>query len=179
MKSIIVSLLIIAIFHNSLVSAADLPRQSEGYHYIVNKRSGLVMGVEDGPDRGRSNRDNLDVITQQRSNGAQYQQWDARYFRERGTKYYVFVARHSGKVLDVPELSKANGVQLIQYDYNGGANQQFTVHDSDGAWSRIRNRHSGKYLDVRGDSERAGAAVVQNSRKSRNYMSQEWGFIKI
>ncbi len=44
-----------------------------------------------------------------------------------GGGYFRFVARHSGKCLDVPGASTANGVQLQQWDCNGTGAQAFRL----------------------------------------------------
>jgi hypothetical protein len=44
-----------------------------------------------------------------------------------GNGLFRFVARHSGKCLDVPGASAANGVQLQQWDCNGTAAQAFRL----------------------------------------------------
>lgn len=44
-----------------------------------------------------------------------------------GGGFYKFVARHSGRCLDVPGASTANGVQLLQYDCNGTTTQSFRL----------------------------------------------------
>jgi beta-glucanase (GH16 family) len=44
-----------------------------------------------------------------------------------GNGFYKFVARHSGRCLDVPAASTANGVQLQQYDCNGTVAQAFQL----------------------------------------------------
>lgn len=44
-----------------------------------------------------------------------------------GGGYYHFVARHSGKCLDVPGSSTADSVQLIQYTCNGTGAQSFRL----------------------------------------------------
>jgi len=179
MRKLILSLLVLAIFGSYLAAAADIPRNSDGYHYIINRRSGMLLSVIDGPDKGKSNTDNLDVIVQKRAYGEKYQQWDLRYFTEKGQKFYVFIARHSGKVLDVPELSKDNRKQLIQYDYNGGQNQHFKLVCTEGEWYRIIARHSNKYLEVLDKSLKEGAPIVQNARKTMDYQHQEWAFVKV
>jgi len=108
-----------------------------------------------------------------------YQQWDLRYYRDNGEKYYVFVNRKSGKVLDVPELSTRDGVQLIQYEYNGGKNQDFRLKKTRGKYYRIQCRHSGKYVDVKRSSLGEGAPVIQKNKKNENFKSQEWYFDRV
>jgi glucosylceramidase len=44
-----------------------------------------------------------------------------------GNNTYKFVARHSGRCLDVPGSSTANGVQLQQWDCNGTGAQAFRL----------------------------------------------------
>lgn len=44
-----------------------------------------------------------------------------------GGGYYKFVARHSGKCMDVPNASTANSVQLQQYTCNGTNAQSFSL----------------------------------------------------
>ena len=44
-----------------------------------------------------------------------------------GNGFYKLVARHSGKCLDVPGASTANGVQLQQYTCNGTTAQAFKL----------------------------------------------------
>jgi hypothetical protein len=44
-----------------------------------------------------------------------------------GNGYYEFVARHSGKCLDVPGASTTNGVQLQQWTCNGNPQQAFRL----------------------------------------------------
>ena len=40
---------------------------------------------------------------------------------------YRIVSKYSGKVLDVLGVSQANGALIQQYDYLGGANQQWQL----------------------------------------------------
>ncbi|MEU6455122.1 RICIN domain-containing protein [Streptomyces sp. NPDC047065] len=56
--------------------------------------------------------------------GGANQQWQP---VDEGGGAYHFVNRHSGKCLDVPSASAADGVQLVQYACNGSAAQRFQV----------------------------------------------------
>ncbi|MFG2542980.1 RICIN domain-containing protein [Streptomyces sp. NPDC048594] len=56
--------------------------------------------------------------------GGANQQWQP---VDEGGGAYHFVNRHSGKCLDVPSASAADGVQLVQYTCNGSAAQRFQV----------------------------------------------------
>ena len=44
-----------------------------------------------------------------------------------GNGYFRFVARHSGRCLDVPGSSTANGARLQQWDCNGTGAQSFRL----------------------------------------------------
>jgi glucosylceramidase len=44
-----------------------------------------------------------------------------------GGGWFRFVARHSGKCLDVPGQSRTNGTQLQQWDCNGTVAQSFRL----------------------------------------------------
>ncbi|WP_197043367.1 RICIN domain-containing protein, partial [Saccharothrix sp. NRRL B-16314] len=74
---------------------------------------------------------------------------------------YVLVARHSGKALDVYNLSTADGGEIVQWTRNDGAWQQWQFVDSGGGYYRLKSRHSGKVLDVAESSTANGANVVQ------------------
>jgi hypothetical protein len=56
--------------------------------------------------------------------GGTNQQWMPVFL---GNGYYKFVARNSGRCLDVPGSSTANGVQLQQWDCNGTGAQSFSL----------------------------------------------------
>jgi hypothetical protein len=70
----------------------------------------------------------------------------------------------SGKVVDDPRFSKANGTQMIEYQPNGGTNQQWVfvrqIHlgkGGSGTTYEIRNVYSGKFLQA------SGTKVIQNN----------------
>ena len=75
--------------------------------------------------------------------------------------YYEIVNTNSGKVLDVSGVSAANGAWIQQWDYVGGANQQWQLVSIDGTYYRIVNKNSGKVLDVVGVSSANGALIQQ------------------
>jgi arabinan endo-1,5-alpha-L-arabinosidase len=77
--------------------------------------------------------------------------------------WYVLVARHSGKALDVFNRATADGAQLVQWARNDGAWQQWQFVDSGDGFYRLRSRHSGKVVDVAGRSTADGAGIVQTT----------------
>jgi len=157
MKTIILSLLVLAIYN-----------RSQGLNFIVNRRSGMLLSVENGSFENGAG------IVQLRNSGAESQKWDVSSFNEDGQRYYVFRAGHSGKALEVPNFSKRNDLQLIQNEHNGGHNQQFIVSATSGGFFRLVPRHSLMFVQVRGSSQSQGAAVIQGKKKRTQ--SMEWRF---
>ena len=75
---------------------------------------------------------------------------------------FVISSANSSLVLDVPESSKAPGVDVQQWTPNGGANQQWTLRRyGSSLLYEIVSVNSGLVLDVAGDSEEAGARIDQ------------------
>jgi hypothetical protein len=58
------------------------------------------------------------------------------------------VAAHSGKVLDVLNGSLENLTPIVQFDWHGGDNQRWIIHDLGGGEFRLVAANSGKVLDV-------------------------------
>jgi hypothetical protein len=74
---------------------------------------------------------------------------------------YRIINRNSGQPVDVNGGSTANGASIIQWGWNGGANQQWQFVGNDDGTYRILNRNSGKALDVDGGSTTDGAKTIQ------------------
>ncbi|WP_326554525.1 family 43 glycosylhydrolase [Micromonospora sp. NBC_01813] len=81
--------------------------------------------------------------------------------------WYVLLARHSGKALDVYDLATTDGAPIVQWARNDGAWQQWQFVDAGDGHYRLRSRHSGKVLDIRDSSTADGADVVQWTEQSR------------
>ncbi|HET6531419.1 MAG TPA: RICIN domain-containing protein [Actinoplanes sp.] len=75
--------------------------------------------------------------------------------------WYVLTSRHSGKALDVYNLSTADGASIVQYTRNDGAWQQWQFVDAGGGWYKLRSRHSGKVLELPNAVD--GTPLVQNT----------------
>lgn len=75
--------------------------------------------------------------------------------------YYRITSQISGKCLDIYGASLQNGANAIQWDSNGGANQQWQILDGGGGYYKLVARHSGQCLDVYGESRLNGAKVTQ------------------
>lgn len=74
---------------------------------------------------------------------------------------YSIISRHSGLALDVENSSKDNGANIIQWDYWGGAGQQFDVTSLGNGFYSIRAVHSGKSLDVYDFNSEPGGEIRQ------------------
>ncbi|MFB7424203.1 RICIN domain-containing protein [Streptomyces hydrogenans] len=77
------------------------------------------------------------------------------------TGTFRLVNRASGKVLDVANVSTANGAAVIQWPWSGGANQRWRLLPNPDGSFRLSNVHSGKVLDNPGSSTAAGEALDQ------------------
>nr|MDT0659291.1 family 43 glycosylhydrolase [Micromonospora sp. DSM 115978] len=86
--------------------------------------------------------------------------------------WYVLVARHSGKALDVYGRATTDGARIAQWSRNDGAWQQWQFVDSGGGYYRLRSRHSGRVIEISNSSTADGVQVVQTS--DRNAVSQQF-----
>jgi hypothetical protein len=107
-------------------------------------------------------------------NGDRYYRWTRQYIAaykdhapfpqgltDAGEGGRILRNRHSGKVLDVSEISQANGARVWQWHDTGGANQRWRVLDDRDGWFRLQAQHSRKVLAVAGQSGNDGAQVTQ------------------
>ncbi|GMA16178.1 RICIN domain-containing protein [Deinococcus metallilatus] len=74
---------------------------------------------------------------------------------------YAVLNMCSGKGLDVQNASTANGASVMQWDYQGGTNQQWTLQATDSGYFKLVARHSGKALEVYGWATANGSRVGQ------------------
>jgi beta-glucanase (GH16 family) len=98
------------------------PTDSGYYNVFVRQAPTLGWDVTGGPGAtGNGVKVQLWAIG---GSGGTNQQWMPVAL---GSGYYKFVARHSGRCLDVPGSSRATGVQLQQWDCNGTGAQAFKL----------------------------------------------------
>ncbi|MFB7950092.1 RICIN domain-containing protein [Kitasatospora phosalacinea] len=74
---------------------------------------------------------------------------------------YRLVNRGSGQVLDVANQATWDGAAVVQWPWNGGANQQWRLLPGYDGSFRLVNAHSGKVLDDPGSSPAPGQALDQ------------------
>ncbi|WP_420594357.1 RICIN domain-containing protein [Deinococcus sp.] len=92
----------------------------DGYYQVVTKQASLVWDVAGGPNAtGNGTAAQLWTYV-----GATNQQWRPVSL---GGGVYQFVARHSGKCLDVKDVSTSDGARLQQWECTGGPAQQFKL----------------------------------------------------
>lgn len=108
----------------------------------------------------------------QSSTGDSAQQWR---LVQVGSGYYNVVNVKTGKALDNPDGSQANGTQMQQWTIwgAGNANQQWRFESAGGGYYLVINRASGRALDLRDGSAAAGAAIQQWEPASTN-PNQRW-----
>jgi len=92
---------------------------------------------------------------------------------------YKIVNKNSGKVLDVQGVSQSNTALIQQWDYLGGANQQWQLVavDSMSTYYKIVSKNSGKVLDVQGVSTANGALVQQYDYLAG--ANQQWQLVAV
>jgi len=78
-----------------------------------------------------------------------------------GADHSTITAQHSGRAIDVPGASTADGVNLTQYSNWHVDNQRWLLESTGDDYFTLRARHSGKCMDVAGASQAAGARVIQ------------------
>jgi hypothetical protein len=107
----------------------------DGSYTVVNRRSGLAVTAS-----------HRTTVALRRPDGRDDQSWRLVSLPVVGGTYTV-VNRNSGLVLDVYGESTADGGQIVQWPYHGGANQQWRlVGTSDGTYALV-NVGSGKLLE--------------------------------
>jgi Ricin-type beta-trefoil lectin domain-like/Secretion system C-terminal sorting domain len=85
---------------------------------------------------------------------------------------YKIEAKHSGKSLDVLNVSTANGANVQQYGYGGGNNQKWRAESIAGGFWKFISINSGKCLEVSAYSNADGGNIQQWDYIGHNY--QQW-----
>ena len=96
-----------------------------------------------------------------------------------GNSFNEIVNAASGKVLDIPGFSAANGTHLQQFQWNGGTNQQWEVLHLSGnpIVYNVKNLTSGLVLDDPGGSTASGTTIQQFQFNGGS--NQQWDFIPL
>ena len=81
-------------------------------------------------------------------------------FEEVESGWFVIIARHSGKVLDVQGFSQDEGGKIIQYHRWDALNQQWSISGIEPTKFVLRSRNSGKVLQM---------PLLQNNGQVKQY----------
>ncbi|MEE4540632.1 RICIN domain-containing protein [Streptomyces sp. V4-01] len=74
---------------------------------------------------------------------------------------HVLTSASDGQAVDVDNASTADGVPVVQWPANGGANQRWNLRRTSGNVFSLVSAASGKCLDVSGASTAPGGALIQ------------------
>ena len=157
-----------ATFSNSVCAYGLLstykPPLADGTYKIINRKSGLALGVADGSTANSVN------VGQERYTGADSQKWTFTYL---GGGYYKVVGVGSGKALDVTAQSTDSGALIDIYPFASQANQQWVVAPTQTAGGyTIQGAQSALFLDVLNASLDPGAGADQSQDTGGG--TQEW-----
>jgi hypothetical protein len=144
----------------------DYGNSAGAYYQLVNRNSGLVLGVGGGS----------------LANGAQLIQWDNTGTQDQAWHVTTtngvtkFGNRNSGQVLGIWQAGTADGDDAVQWLDTGSADQQWTLV-ADGDYYKIKNVNSGLLLSVLGTSTAEGADIVQWADVGT--LDQQWSLVEV
>ncbi len=90
---------------------------------------------------------------------------------------YTLTAKCSGKVLDVVDVSTAEGAKMQQWTNYTASNQQFRLEDMGDGYYKLMAIHSGKVLDVPSSSTSSGVQLQQWTDNGTD--AQRWGIVSV
>lgn len=88
---------------------------------------------------------------------------------------YTLTSKASGKVLDVVDVSTADGAKMQQWTNYSASNQRFKVESTRDGYYKLTAMHSGKALDVPSSSTTSGIQLQQWTDNGTN--AQRWMLI--
>jgi Ricin-type beta-trefoil lectin domain-like len=144
----------------------DFGNSVGAYYKLVNRNSGLVLGVSGGS----------------LANGAQLIQWtdtgseDQAWHVTTTNGVTRFGNRNSGQVIGIWQAGKAEGDDAVQWLDTESADQAWTL-EADGSYYKILNSNSAMVLGVLGGSTTVGAAVVQWD--DTGSLDQQWSLVEV
>ncbi len=137
------------------------------YNLIVNKATGRAITVK---YNGTSNHDLIITETPDADPSKANASMIWRITPIGGDLYYA-ANKKSGRSMDVPDAKKDEGVQLIQYSYNGNAQQKMAFEETDTGFYTIKPSHAEMYLaDLDG-------AVVQTADNKAD--TSKWALVTV
>ncbi|MBT2289348.1 RICIN domain-containing protein [Paenibacillus albidus] len=85
---------------------------------------------------------------------------------------YTLTSKVSGKVLDVKDVSTADGAKMHQWTNHSASNQKFKVESTGDGYYKLTAVHSGKVLDVPNASTSSGVQLQQANENGSD--AQRW-----
>lgn len=146
-------------FNGSAAQKWKLHPNADGSFQITSKATKDKKALTNGP---KSTTSGQPVQSYTRKEENEHQDW---YFEpadegtvsavpKAGGIYHIRV-RHSGQYIDVKNASTAAGTQAVQFNYNGGMNQQYRLLPYDGMYYQLEPVHApGKVLAKSGTNDR-------------------------
>jgi len=131
---------------------ATWPATSLGAFKIINRNSGLVLGVA-----GMSTADSASVV-QFGDTGTADHLWQ---LEDAGAGNIKIKNVNSGLVMGVAGESTADSADVVQYSDSGTPDHLWRLLDNGSGWLRISNFNSGLVLGVAGESTADSAQIVQ------------------
>jgi hypothetical protein len=128
------------------------PTSTATYNKIVNKNSGLVLGITNASTSAGA------IALQWSDNGTADHLWQ---FVDAGGGYVKIVNKNSGLVLGITNASTAAGAQALQWSDNGTADHLWQLVNAGGGYVKIVNKNSGLVLGITNASTSAGAIALQ------------------
>lgn len=154
----------------------DVQPEIDGRYVIVAKHSGKVLDVNGASLSGGAN------IQQWTYFGNTNQQWDVEPVPSTtggDYSYFTIRAAHSGQNLDLLNSSYNDGANVIQYGIGFGVNQQWFLDYAGDGYFYIRNKWSGKYLDVNGGVPATGDGANVQQWDGPGGTNQLWRFMPV
>lgn len=153
----------------------DVQPYINGNYVLMNMHSGRVLSLASANPAAGSSVSQRDFVS-----GATHQQWHVEPTKNRiggDFSYYTITSLHSkGFTMDVLNWGLGTA-DIIAYDANYGANQQWYLQYAGNGNFYIRSRHSSLYLEVAGAGTFNGAKIQQAAFSG--LPKQQWRFIPI
>jgi hypothetical protein len=144
----------------------DFGDSAGAYYKLVNRNSGLVVGVSGGSLANGAG------LVQWTDTGAADQAWHV----TTTSGVTKFGNRNSGQVVGIWQSGTADGDQAVQWLGTGVADQQWQMA-AVGSYYKFVNVNSGKVLGVLGGSLSAGVQVVQWD--DTGALDQQWQVVQV
>lgn len=159
----------------SITYGEDIQPAINGMYRIVNRQTGYAISPALGND------DNAATVNQYRSiTSSTRQRWNVTPMEPATTNlgdfsYFTITSAANGKSMDDLNWSLDNGTNIIMYDLASGNNQQWFLEYADNGYFYIRNRHSGKCLQI--SSKSITSQIIQNEKNDTT--AQQWRLVPV